>query len=95
LPASEVLASGLGSRVMNRLKLTLDDDTASALERHSRGGKMPRAALARELIREAIQRRETRERLQQLANDYAKGRADAADLLEDMEVAQLELLEDA
>jgi hypothetical protein len=35
-----------------------------------------------------------RERLQQLANDYAKGRADAADLLEDMEVAQLKLLED-
>ncbi len=30
-----------------------------------------------------------------LALPYAKGRADAADLLEDMEVAQLELLEDA
>jgi len=80
---------------MNRLNLTLDDATASALERHSRRGKMPRAAVARELIREAIQRREMRERLQQLANDYAKGRADAADLLEDMEIAQLELLEDA
>jgi hypothetical protein len=36
-----------------------------------------------------------RERLQQIVNDYAKGRADAADLLEDMEVAQLELLEEA
>ncbi len=80
---------------MNRLNLTLDADTASALERHSRRGKMPRAAVARELIREAIQQREARERLQRLAKDYASGRADAADLLADMEVAQLELLEDA
>jgi hypothetical protein len=49
--------------------------------------------VARELIHEAIQQRETRERLQQLARDYVAGRDDAAALLSDLEVSQLELLE--
>jgi hypothetical protein len=80
---------------MNRLNLTLDHDTASALEQHSRRGKMPRAAVARELIREAIQHRDRRERLLRLASDYTAGRGDAAKLLDDMELAQLEILERA
>jgi hypothetical protein len=78
---------------MNRLNLTLDDDTASALERYSGRAKKPRAAVARELIREAIQQRDARARLQQLARDYVSGRDDAAALLSELEVAQLELLD--
>lgn len=81
-------------RVMNRLNLTLDHDTASALERYSRRGGKPRATLARELIREAIEQREARERLRQLARDYAAGRDDSAELLADLEVLQLDLLEE-
>lgn len=81
-------------RVMERLNLTLDIDTSNALKRHAQRKKQPRAALARELIREAISQRETREREQQLARDYAAGRADAAALLSDLEAAQLDLLEE-
>jgi hypothetical protein len=50
---------------------------------------------ARAQVAAIIGRARSSSRRQQLANDYAKGRADAADLLENMEVAQLELLEDA
>ncbi|HEV3189899.1 MAG TPA: hypothetical protein VGY54_05345 [Polyangiaceae bacterium] len=78
---------------MNRVNLTLDDDLASALKRYSGRAKRPQAAVARELIREAIQQRDARERLQQLARDYAAGRDDAAALLSELEVSQLELLE--
>jgi metal-responsive CopG/Arc/MetJ family transcriptional regulator len=80
---------------MNRLNLTLDDDTACALDRHCRRVRKPRATLARELIREAIQQREARERIQQLARDYASGQDDSAALLGDLETLQLELLENA
>ena len=79
---------------MERLNLTLDENTSNALERHAERHGQARAALARELIREALQQREARERQQKLARDYAAGRADAAALLADMEAAQLELLEE-
>jgi tyrosyl-tRNA synthetase len=79
---------------MERLNLTLDLDTSNALRRHAQRRKQPRASLARELIREAISQRETREREQQLARDYAAGRADAVALLSDLEAAQLDLLEE-
>ena len=78
---------------MSRLNLTLDSDTSKALERHAKHERRPRAALARELLREAIRQREARERQRQLARDYAAGRSDAAALLSDLEQAQLELLD--
>jgi metal-responsive CopG/Arc/MetJ family transcriptional regulator len=81
-------------RVMDRLNLTLDESTSGALDRHARREGKPRAALARELIREAIAQREALERERKLARDYAAGRSDARQLLQDLEAAQLELLDD-
>lgn len=81
-------------RVVERLNLTLDESTSGALARHARREGKPRAALARELIREAIARREALERERKLAADYAAGRSDARQLLRDLEAAQLELLDD-
>ena len=81
-------------RVMERLNLTLDEGTSGALARHARREGKPRAALARELIREAIARREAIEYRRKLARDYAAGRSDAEELLKDMEAAQLELMGD-
>ena len=78
---------------MERLNLTLDADTSRALKRHALRQRKPRAALARELIREAIHQRDLRAREEQMARDYAEGRAETAALLGDMEAAQLELLE--
>jgi len=73
--------------------LTLDEGTSSALAKHARLQKKPRATVARELIREALGRREALERQRQLARDYAAGRSDARELLEDLERPQLEALE--
>lgn len=77
---------------MERLNLTLDEGTSGALSRHARREGKPRAALARELIREAIARREAVEAQRKLARDYAAGREDAREILSEMETAQLELL---
>lgn len=79
--------------VMERLNLTLDESTSGALARHARREGKPRAALARELIREAIARREALDSQRRLARDYAAGRSDAKQLLKDLEAAQLELLD--
>jgi len=79
-------------RVMERLNLTLDEGTSGALARHARKEGKPRAALARDLIREAIAQRDALEHQRKLARDYAAGRDDAKEILEDMEAAQLELL---
>jgi hypothetical protein len=78
---------------MERLNWTLDEGTSGALSRHARREGKPRAALARELIREAIARREALEAQRKLARDYAAGRDDAREILNDMELAQLELLD--
>ena len=80
-------------RVMPRLNLTLDVDTLQALNRHARKAKAPTAAVARRLLRQAIEREEAREQARKLARDYAAGRADARDLLDDLEQAQLDLLD--
>ena len=81
-------------RVMERLNLTLDDSTSSALSQHARREGKPRAALARELICEAIARRDLLAAQRKLARDYAAGRADATEILNELETAQLELLGD-
>lgn len=78
---------------MSRINLTLDDDTSSAIDRHARRLGMARAALARDLICEALAQRERLERHRQLARDYAAGRSDASALLADLEEPQLELLD--
>jgi DNA-binding GntR family transcriptional regulator len=78
---------------MERLNLTLDEGTSGALSRHARREGKPRAALARELIREAIAQRDALERERKLARDYAAGRSDARQLLRELETAQLELLD--
>ena len=80
--------------VMARLNLTLDQNTARQLDRHIKRSGKPRATVARELLREALARREALELRRQLAQDYAAGRSDARILLRDLESAQFELLND-
>ena len=80
--------------VMARLNLTLDEDTFRRLDRHTKRAGRPRAALARELLREGLAQREAAERRKQLANDYAAGRPDARALLRDLEAGQLTLMDD-
>ena len=77
---------------MDRLNLTLDHDTSGALARHARHEGKPRAALARELIMEALARREAVAQRRKLARDYVAGRDDAKELLAELERGQLELL---
>ena len=79
---------------MARLNLTLDQDTVRRLDRHTKRSGRPRAAVARELLREALGRREALERRQQLARDYAAGTSDGLTLLRDLEAPQLDLLDD-
>ncbi|HVV84735.1 MAG TPA: hypothetical protein VHE35_16835 [Kofleriaceae bacterium] len=80
---------------MDRLNLTLDSVTSAGLTRHARELGKPRASVARELIQEALHRRETLARQRKLARDYAAGRDDASELLAEMEAAQLDLLGDS
>ncbi|MSP62888.1 MAG: hypothetical protein EXR72_21655 [Myxococcales bacterium] len=79
---------------MSRLNLTLDADTSLRLNRYARSGGKPRAAIARELLREGLARREAQERAKKLAADYAAGRGDARAVLKDLEGAQIDLLDD-
>jgi hypothetical protein len=78
---------------MERLNLTLDPPTSAALARHAKRTGKPRATVARELIGEALQRRDQIAKMRKLAHDYAAGRPDAAALLADLERPQLDLLE--
>ena len=78
---------------MERLNLTLDEGTSGALSRHARREGKPRATLARDLIREAIARRDALEVKRKLARDYTAGRSDAKQILKDLEATQLELLD--
>lgn len=81
---------------MSRLNLTLDDDTLSWLERHASREKLAVATFARRLLCEAVEHRDLLARRRKLAADYAAGRADAREVLADLERAQLEgLLDDA
>lgn len=75
---------------MERLNLTLDDDTSERLARHAKRAGSPRAAYARGILREALDAREALERRKKLAADYVAGRADAQKLLKDFEGAQIE-----
>jgi hypothetical protein len=79
---------------MGRVNLTLDPDTESSLARHARAGGTSRAALAREILKDGLLRREQLERRRKLARDYAAGRADARAALKEIESAQSDLLDD-
>lgn len=81
-------------RVMSRLNLTLDADTDARLQRHAKRVGARRATLARDLLREALARREAGERYRKLAADYAAGNRDTRALLRDFEAAQLEVIGD-
>jgi hypothetical protein len=78
---------------MSRLNLTLDDVTFRRLGEHAKKGGGRRTALARQLVREGLDRRDALDRRKRLAADYAAGRADARELLKDFETAQLEMLD--
>lgn len=77
---------------MTRLNLTLDPDTYSKLEKHAKQVGKPRARVAREILSEELTRQAALERQRKLATDYAVGRADAQEILKDLETPQLELL---
>ena len=79
---------------MQRVNLTLDDDTSERLSRHAKHLGIAQAAAARALIREALARHEALERRRGLARDYAAGRRDATEILEAMEAGQVELLDE-
>jgi hypothetical protein len=77
-------------RVMARLNMTLSEDTEKALARYAKRLKLPLATVARTVLCEGLAQRESAERKQQLARDYAAGRADAADMLEEIADFQVE-----
>ncbi|MEE8586747.1 MAG: hypothetical protein V3T83_18045 [Acidobacteriota bacterium] len=77
---------------MARLNLTLTQETFDDLSRHAEQSGVPRARLAREILAEGLEERTSAEKRLRLAQDYRAGRRDAQMLLQDLEVAQLELL---
>ncbi len=77
---------------MARLNLTLDNDTLSRLDRYAQGAGRARAAIARELLVEALNSIDRHAKLEKLARDYEQGRDDVDSLLSDFEAGQLELL---
>ena len=81
------------NRVVPRLNLTLDRDTAARLDAHASRAGVRRAAVARTLLREALDRREVAERRRKLAADYAAERGSARELLRDLERGELDLLD--
>ena len=77
---------------MERLNLTLDNDTYQELKRYAARVGKPCARLAREILLEGLSQRAAREQRARLARDYAAGRGDARAVLKDWEEAQTELL---
>lgn len=78
---------------MARLNLILDGDTYRDLKKHANRLSRRPAGLARELVREGIQRREAAERRRALARYYTAGRKDARASLDDLELPQMDLLD--
>jgi hypothetical protein len=79
---------------MARLNLTLDQDTLLELDRYRKQVGKPRARVAKELLREGLERRRAAERRRKLAADYVADRSDARASLRDFDAGQLELLDD-
>lgn len=72
--------------------MTLDDDTFRSLQRHAGEEHSRLATFAGRLLRDALERREARERARALAADYRAGAADVRGGLDDLELAQLDLM---
>jgi len=76
-----------------RLSLTLDDDTFAHLKKCAWQESRTVARVARELVREGLDRREAARRRRKLAEDYRAGRWETAVALSGLEAAQLEVLD--
>ena len=75
---------------MSRLNLTLDKETVDWIRRHASASKLRQATMARQLLVEAVTHREQVEQRKKLATDYAAGRIDAAEVLRELELRQLD-----
>jgi hypothetical protein len=80
--------------VMARVNLTLDAESSMRLARYAKRLGRPQAAVAGELVREGLTRRDAEERRRKLARDYAADRPDAQTRLKALEVGQLEMMGD-
>jgi hypothetical protein len=78
---------------MSRLNMTLSADTERTLARYAKRLRVPVATFARIVLCEGLAQRENLEKRRQLARDYAAGRADAAEILDELEDLQLESIE--
>ena len=79
---------------MARLNLTLDEGTLAALRGDAHREHRRVAAHARELLREAMARRQRQRRARTWAEAYSADRADAAKLVRELEPGELELMGD-
>ena len=79
---------------MARLNLTLDEDTLAALRGDARREHRRVSTHARELLREAMERRQRARRARTWAEAYRADRADAHTLLAELEPGELELMGD-
>jgi predicted transcriptional regulator len=79
---------------MMKLSVVLDQKTYEALERQAKQTRKPRERVAKEILLEGLARRNAAAQREQLAADYRAGRANARALLNDVESAQSELLDD-
>jgi uncharacterized membrane protein len=79
---------------MARLNLTLDEGTLAALRGDARREHRRVATHARELLREAMVRRQQERRARTWAEAYRADRADATALARDLEPGALELMGD-
>ena len=72
--------------------MTLPVETENLLIRHARKLRVPVASFARTVLCEGLAQREKLEHMRQLANDYAEGRSDATEVLDELSDLQLENL---
>ena len=78
---------------MARLNLTLSDDTFERLCELADAQNQTRAGFARQLLLTALHRIDRRQRMEQLARDYAEARSDTDTLLAEISLGQLDLLD--
>jgi hypothetical protein len=79
---------------MARLNLTLDEETLAALRGDAQREHRRLATHARELLREAMARRQRERRARTWADAYRADRADATKLVRELEPGALELMGD-
>jgi predicted DNA-binding protein len=77
---------------MTRVNLTLDQESYERLGRYAKRLGRPQATVAGQLVREGLELLDAREQRQRLAKDYAAGRADAREVIAELESGQLEAM---